>query len=393
MNMATKKSIFERYLKEYLRADPARKSKILDHVVDVIGVHRKSAIRKFRALQLRDSGKQETRGRPVYYTKDVDAALYDIWQVANEPCGELLFPLVQEYVSIFIRDDQWKHSDEATGKLLSMKEHTARRRVRGFEKKYGDARGLSSTKPSHLKSIIPIFKGPWHDLPPGHGQLDTVAHCGATLLGDFMFTLNYTDATTYWIVPRAQWNKGAEATMESMKSIKNMLPIPWLGAHPDTGSEFINWVAKKWFDAEKINLTRSEPGKKNDNMYVEERNGHVVRKYLGYTRFDNKDVVARVNELYDVLTLYLNHFQAVRRTLEKKRVGAKYVRTYEKVPKTPYQRMLDHSEVSKAVKDELRIEHEKLNPLDLKKKVDILTTKIMKLQRAAAKPKMSDSSR
>ena len=116
-------------------------------------------------------------------------------------------------------------------------------------------------------------------------------------------------------------------------------------------------------------MTRSEPGKKNDNMYVEERNGHVVRKYLGYTRFDCREVVDMINELYDVLALYLNHFQAVRRTLTKERVGAKYKRTYEKIARTPYTRMLEHSDVTESVKKKLREEHAKLNPLVLKKKI------------------------
>ena len=222
------------------------------------------------------------------------------------------------------------------------------------------------------------MEGPAH----GHGQLDTVAHCGTTLLGDFVFSVNYTDAATYWVVLRAQWNKGSHATVVSMKEIQEKLPVPWLGAHPDTGSEFINWVGKGWFDAEHITLTRSEPGKKNDNMYVEERNGHVVRKYLGYTRFNCRDVVPLINEMYAALGLYLNHFQAVRRTLSKKRVGAQYVRTYEKLPKTPYGRMLEHTAVSEEVKERLRGEHETLNPLVLKRKIDTLTNKIMKVQKS-----------
>ena len=381
MNMATKNNIFERYLEEYLKASRARKSAILDHVVDVTQMHRKAAIRKFGALQLRDSARMEQRGRAIYYTKDVDAALRTVWDAANEPCGELLHPLIGEYVAIFKRDKQWRHDEIATGKLLKMRPHTVRRRVSGFEHIRAGRHGLSATKPSLLKAIIPIFKGPWKDLPPGHGQLDTVAHCGNALLGDFVYTVNYTDAATYWIIPRAQWNKGQEATVENMKHIKARLPARRLGAHPDTGSEFINWVAKRWCESEGINLSRSEPGKKNDNMYVEERNGHVVRKYLGYTRLDCPNAVPAMNELYDALGLYLNHFQAVRRTLSKERIGAKYRRTYEKIAQTPYQRMLGHPAVSNEVKGRLRNEHAMLNPLFLKRQIDMLISKIMTIQR------------
>lgn len=381
IHMATKNNIFEEKLGEYLSADIPRKSEILSAVIEITGLHRKSAIRRFRRLQLLDGSLPERRGRKVYYTKDVDVALFDLWEAANQPCGELLFPLIEEYVSILKRDDMWTHGDVATSKLCAMKKRTVRRRCELFQRKYGTGKGKSSTKPSHLKSIIPIFKGPWKDLPPGNGQLDTVAHCGDTLIGDFVFSLNYIDAMTYWIVLRAQWNKGAQATAGSMVSVKKRLPVPLVQIHPDTGSEFINWVLKKWCDENGIEMTRSEPGKSNDNMYVEERNGHVVRKYLGYTRFDCKEVVPIINELYEVLGLYLNHFQVVRRTLSKERVGAKYKRTYETTGKTPYQRMMEHPDVSKEVKKILTKEHERLNPLVLKKKIDSIIKKIMRKQR------------
>ncbi len=275
----------------------------------------------------------------------------------------------------------WKHSDEATLKLCAMKKRTVRRRCEGFKRKYSVGKGKSATKPSHLKSIIPIHKGPWKERCVGSGQIDTVAHCGESLAGSFMWTLNYTDIPTYWIVPIAQWNKGEQSTVESMKVIRKRLPVVWVYAHPDSGSEFINWHCKRWCDSERIELARSEPNKKNDNCFVEERNGHVVRKYLGYTRFDCIEVVDLVNELYDELALYLNHFQAVRRTLSSERVGAKYRRVYEKNGKTPCQRMLERDDVSEEVKEKLTAEHKQLNPLVLKRKIDTLTTLIMKKQR------------
>jgi len=381
MMMATKNDIFQEFLSQYLKADKAQKSEILTHITAVTDMHRKAAIRKFRALQMRDPARRKRRGRLVYYGKDVDSALRNIWDAANEPCGELLHPLIIEYVLIFKRDGQWVHGDETTGKLIAMSEHTVRRRVGAFMKARGVRRGLSATKPSALKSIIPIFKGPWRDLPPGHGQLDTVAHCGGALLGDFIYTVNYTDAATYWVIPRAQWNKGQEATRDNLAMIRERLPVPLLHLHPDTGSEFVNWHTKDWCDEEHIRFTRSEPGKKNDNMYVEERNGHVVRKYIGYERLDTPKLVVLVNEMYDILALYLNHLQAVRRTESNVRVGARYRRTYEKHPRTPYARMLEHEDVSVDVKAKLKAEHEKLNPLLLKRQIDTLIAKIMKIQR------------
>ena len=186
---------------------------------------------------------------------------------------------------------------------------------------------------------------------------------------------------------------GQEATVASMKAARGRLPFDLREMHPDTGSEFVNWVAKRWCDEENIKLTRSEPGKKNDNMYVEERNGHVVRKYLGYIRLDVREVVPLMNELYDVLGLYLNHFIPVRRTLSKERVGAKYRRTFEKHARTPYTRTLEHEQVPGHRKETLRCEHERLNPLLLKREIDRLRKQIFDVQKRGCGTESSSTSR
>jgi len=383
MTMATKRSIFETHLAEWMAAkgDRKKRGEMTKEISRIAKVHSKSVGRSFRRLQMKHGSDTNRRGRPVHYTKDVDAALYDVWDTASRPCGELLHSMINEYVAVLDRDKMWKNGSEATEKLLAMSEATIRRRVSGFRKKYGIGKGKTATKASELKNIIPIFKGPWEGLPPGTGQLDTVAHCGASIAGDYVYTVNYTDTALYWGVRLAQWNKGQKATVESMKKIKERLPFPWKMGHPDTGSEFINWVAKAWFENEGIKFTRSEPGKKNDNMYVEERNGHVVRKYLGWQRIDCPETVSVLNKLYETLDLYLNHFQAVRRTIKKERVGTRYVRTFEKKARTPYQRLMEHKDVSKKVKRQVRLEHESLNPLRLKKKIGILREKIHRIQK------------
>lgn len=370
MTMETKNEIFNRYLSEYLTATKEQKLGILTIICLVTGMHRKAAIRKFRVLQMRDPAREERRGRRMYYTPDVTAALKDIWKAGNEVCGELLHPMIGEYVSILKRDRMWSHGAEATEKLLRMSEGTIKQRVGEFSKIRRGRKGISATKPSALKKLIPIFNGPWEDKPPGWGQIDTVVHCGSTLLGDMAYTLNYTDAATYTVIPRAQWNKGMEQTKKSMIAIKSRMPFAWRGAHPDTGSEFINQFVVAWCKEEKIDLSRSRPGKSNDNMYVEERNGHVIRKTVGYIRLDCPETVDALNLLYDVLTPYLMHFVAVRRTLEKEKVQSKYRRTYEKIAKTPYQRILEHPAVEKLIKERLRQEHARLNPLILKREID-----------------------
>jgi hypothetical protein len=266
----------------------------------------------------------------------------------------------------------WKHDTEATGKLLGMSVSTMKRRVGGFMKARRRRKGISMTRPSHIKHLVPIFTGPWDDKPPGYGQLDTVMHSNSAG-GDAVYTLNYTDAATMGVFPHAQWNKGQEATKEGLSCIADRMKkeyFPVRGVHPDTGSEFINYTVIPWCKENNIEMTRSRPNHKNDNMYVEERNGHVIRKTVGYITLNCREAVDALNELYEVLTPYLFHFVAVRRMISKERVGARYKRIYEKTPKTPYQRTLEHSAVSDEDKEKLRSVHTTLNPLVLKKEIE-----------------------
>jgi len=292
----------------------------------------------------------------------------------------LLYPLISDYVAIFRRDDTWKNSDEATGKLLKMSERTVKRRVTKFEQIKRKGQGFSSTSPSSVKTIIPVFMGPWRNMDPGHEQIDTVVHCGSTLKGDMVYTLNSTDVATYWNLLGAQWNKGEEATIENRNRLRKRLPFKQVQDHSDTGGEFINRATLIWNKKTGINLTRSRPNKKNDNAYVEERNGHIVRKYVGYIRLDCIEAIEALNNLYLRVNTYTNHFISSRKTIDTVREGSKYKRTYEKAL-TPYQRVLVHLKISEKVKETLRLEHAKLNPAVLLKEIERLRAILYDVQR------------
>jgi|SRR3989338_746037 len=391
MTMATILEVFERYLGEYLKASKPRKTEILSAVCELTGLHRKAAIRKFRILQFRFIGQSDRRGRPVTYTPDVTAALKDVWEASSEICGELIQPVIAEYVTVMQRDGQWQHRPDTTAKLLQMSEGTVKARVSTFMKARHVRHGLSATSPSLLKNIIPIVVGEWADKPPGYGQVDTVVHCGSSLVGDLVFSVNYTDIATLWHGLAAQWNKGQKATSDSLERIKSRLPFPLKGIHPDTGSEFINWHLKGLCDQNKIDLTRSRPNHKNDNAYVEQKNGHVIRRFMGYTRLDTPEVVPLINEMYVILETYLNHFVPSRKCRSKVRIGARYKRTYDQA-QTPYKRVLAHPAIADEIKEKLKLQHEQLNPLNLKQRVDRLSMQIFKIQRENGNQSLSEKS-
>ena len=227
----------------------------------------------------------------------------------------------------------------------------------------------------------------WDGAETGVTQVDTVAHCGDSVAGDYAFTVNGTDVATVWGTRRAQWNKGQEATHGSLKIMRTSSPFPWTEAHPDSGNEFVNRQIIRYAEETGLRLTRSRPYHKNDNCFVEERNGHVVRAYVGYQRLDVPQVVDALNALYDVLTPYLNYFIAVRRIASKERIGARWKVAREKVARTPYQRILERSDVKDEVKNALRTEHARLDPRAMKAEIDRLTLQVFAVQRRHGIPR------
>ena len=388
MTMETKHEVIRDTLDKYLKADKKEKGVILNRLEQTVHMHRKALIRRLGEMQTTNSAYTvDGRGRPTYYTTDVISALRDVWDVSNGLCGELLHSQINEYVNVLKRDKMWNNSDEATGKLLAMSERTVKRRVSEFDRTKRKGQGFCSTSPSNIKTIIPISVGEWKDVNPGVLQVDTVAHCGSTLKGDFVYTFNATDVPTLWNILRSQWNKGEQATRANDEYARCHLPFPFLRRHTDTGSEFINHGANDWALLYDIKLTRSRPYQKNDNMVVEERNGHIVRKYVGYIRLDAREAVPVLNDLYFVLNLYTNHFIPSRKTIENFRIGAKYKRKYEKA-KTPYQRVLNHLDISEEVKGKLRAEHLTLNPKTLLSQIEKLRSKLYDVQRKHGGPQI-----
>lgn len=386
--MTTKNSIYKEHLPEWLKARKNKKKRgeIVENICFVAGVHPKSVPRSFRRVQMRKSGDTEKRGRKEYYTPDVIAALKEVWDTASEPCAENLHGVLHDYVRILKRDHAWNHGEDTTTKLLAMSLGTMKKRMTKFTRKRFLTHGKGTTDPSSIHALIPVRRGDWDTAEAGTAQIDTVAHCGHTLIGDFVYTVNSTDVSTLWGSRRAQFNKGQTATVTSMKHMVGQSPFPIVEWHPDSGSEFINWHCKEWCEKLGIRLTRSRPCKKNDNCFVEERNGHIVRRWVGYSRLDAIEVVRALNDVYDVLTPYLNHFVASRRTTTKERIGSKWKIAREKKSKTPYTRVLERADVSEEVKTKLRQEHETLNPQTMKGEIDRRLQVVFTLQKHHGTP-------
>ncbi len=389
MKRAMKHVIIEDQLPAYLKADKKQKGIILGNVMAITKMPRKSLIRAFKREQLRSSNSPpKKRGRKKYYQPETEAALAWVWEQYDFPCAERLHDELAEAIRIFVRDKMWNYSEEATEQLWHMSLGAMKIRTTALAKKKGLIRGQSTTRSGELLKSVPVFFGSWDKKAAGNGQIDTVVHSGPKLMGSMAYTVNYVDVATYWQEPVAQLNKSERSTLTSMETIKKRLPFPWLGVHPDSGSEFINNLALPWFKANGIEPSRSRPNKKNDNRFIEQRNLVVVRKYVGYERYDCIEAVNVMNELYDVLRLYLNFFQPTfklqgkqkRVNKDGKQYAKPYRRQYDK-PKTPYIRVLARKDIDQSVKDSLTKQYETLNPKVLRDRIKSLTTKLERTQR------------
>ena len=377
MTMATKQEVLKDKLADYLAADKAGKKEILDHLEATIPMHRQAIIRRLNQLAVRDPGWQKQHpGRKEKYGPRVTEALKEIWQLADHICAERLHSQLSEYVAVLKRCGEWSYPADTTKLLLVMSLGTVKDRIEGFPKI--PRGGTGTTKPSELKELVPIRRGPWDNPKPGNGEVDTVAHCGSSLIGDYGYTVQYTDVATIWTLLEAQWNKGMLATKDSLKAMYGRAPFTLTGFDFDSGSEFINYEVVPWCNSltPAITCTRTRPYRKNDHGRIEQKNYTNVRHWVGYLRYDDLKQVEILNQLYRILEDYLNFFLPSMKCVKKERVGSKYKRVYDQ-SQTAYQRVLVHPDISDAVKDRLKEKYATLNPKILKIQLEQLQRRLL----------------
>ena len=366
MTTMTKHEVIKDALPAYLQAGKAEKGQILNRLEATVRMHRKAIVRRFRILQLRQVGWNwsDHRGRRVYYTIDVTEALREIWNVSHELCAERLHAIVSEYVNVLRRDEMWNYSDEVTGKLLAMSIGTMKDRLSHFERVVSGG-GRCLTKPSSLKEIIPVRRGPWQNPDPGILEADTVAHCGNDASGTFAYTVQLTDICLTWCFLEAQLGKEKIPTRKSVQAMSERSPFDWTLIDPDSGSEFINWHLHQWCVNHQIAMSRIRPGMKNDHGHIEQKNDKNVRKFAGYIRIETSERLAKLQAVCRPLEVYINHFLPSMKCVAKIRYNINHSSRKYDVPKTPYQRFMEHPKMPVEAKDKLKALHETLNPKTL----------------------------
>jgi hypothetical protein len=340
-----------------------RKIWVDDKKVLVVGAPRKKKGPRVRA--------------PVYDERAV-AVLKKVWKVMDYICGKRLAPVLGEMTELLERAGEIRCASDTMEKLSKMSAATIDRLLRPERKKH-ELKGRSRTKPGTLlKHQIPIRTfAEWDDARPGFVEIDLVSHEGGCAAGDFCHTLDLTDVATTWTETAAVRNKSQERVFKALKNLKENLPFPLVGIDSDNGSEFINHNLDRYCRKENITFTRSRAARKNDNCFVEQKNWSVVRRAVGYARYDTDEQLELLNELYHHLRLYTNFFMPSMKLISKQRDGSRVKKRYDKA-QTPFQRVMTSGYVTRDRKRKLKIQYESLNPAALKRSIEHLQNRLYK---------------
>lgn len=375
MDMHSRNQYLKELRKEYLKSkSKKKKGELLDEAVRRTKLNRKYLIRKLRPKSNLDRQREDRKKRKVIYDGYFKAALVRIWEILNYPCGQRLVSSLREtdIVDKLRAQRELVCSDEVAEKLKKVGSSTIDRKLRHQKEvlRQLQKKGQSKQKSLLLKKIPIKIHGELDNQRIGNLQIDFVEHCGSSAAGEFVCTIDSTDITSGWEEWEAIMGRGQVPTCEGLDKARFRSPFEWEEIHSDTDKGFVNAHLLKYCEETNLRFSRSRPYKKNDNCYVEQKNWFSIRKNLGYLRFDTKEEIDLLNDLYrNELRLYNNFFLPRMKLKEKIRMGSKVHRKYYPA-KTPYQYLMESDQIPEAKKQELKKIYDSLNPAQLKRAIE-----------------------
>lgn len=388
LSMAARREITRKYAHQYRVASKKEKSVLLDSLTATTGWTRDHARRAIRAALARhgSASQQTRRPRARKYSYDALKVLQHVWSVTGQPSGKYLAPVMDDTLDRLSRFGEFgtvarRATPAVLDELRSMSPATIDRYLKPFKAACYPASGLSGTRPAPhiLRAAVPLrtsLDGPITD--PGLIEVDTVAHCGHTLAGEFLWTLSATLPVCGYTVLTTVRNKAFVHIGAGMDRVVDQMPVPVSEVHVDNGSEFINWGLIDWAKSHKIAMSRSRPYKKNDNAHVEQRNGDWVRRHAFRYRYETSQELELLNQLWPLVMARKNHLlPCVKATGWTTTSAGRKKRIYDK-PTTPYQRLIDSGTLDPATRARLAAEHQQLNPADLARRITTIQNQLIR---------------
>ena len=377
MSLPARRELIASTAVRYRSSGRKQKGIILKEFVAATNYNVKYAIVVLNRFASVQRAERSTRRRPATYGPDVRHALVELWKVSDFQCGKLLAAALPPLMDRLQAFGELDLCPDVERKLRAISPATIDRLLKKARR--DGARGISTTSPgSLLKHQIPIRTfSDWSDVQPGFAEIDLVAHCADDGGGDFAYTLTLTDVSIGWVENVAIKNRSQIAVTETLNRIISRMPFPLLGIDCDNGSEFINYHLARYCQDRKITFTRCRPYRKNDQCYVEQKNGHVVRRLVGYARYEGDAAVAILNRIYSSHRMFVNFFQPCRKLKSKVRTGAKVKKDYD-LAQTPYARLIGFNILSKEDAAQLKACYENINPARVRRRIDDLGHELVK---------------
>jgi hypothetical protein len=381
MSPTTRDEVMKKMRRRYESAGREHKGKLLNQAQELLGYHRKSAIRSLRATRV-ERGPRIITGRPVSYPPGVLLPwLRPIWAATDYACGRRLVAMLPEWIPAYEQHER-RLPGEVREKLLAASGRTLDRLLEPLR---GQGGGRSLTRPGTLlRQQIPIRGSVWEEGKAGWLEVDTGALCGGSVAGEFVWMVDGVDYATTWVEVRAMWGRGQAGTLAALRDVEASLPFELLGLDSDNGGEFLNYHVLHWLQkrARPVFMTRSRPYKKDDNAHVEQKNWTPIRQCFGYERHDNPDGVDLINTLVKgAYGQLLNYFHASLKLERKERRDGRLRRIYGDA-QTPLARVLASAQGEPKTKRRLEQEKARLNPFALKQVVARSLKEIASLRQA-----------
>jgi hypothetical protein len=354
---------------KYLAATRAERSRLLDDLAELTGLHRKSVVRLLKGPSLERRRRQRQRGR--VYGAAVDDALRVIWESLDYVCAERLTPALVATAEQLVRHGELAVTEEVLGQLGRISVASVQRRLTRLGQDV--PRRLPRRGPDRANAVareIPMRRIPWDTAEPGHFEVDLVHHSGPRSDGDFVHTVQMVDVATGWSERVAILGRSQRAMEAGTRRILARLPFPVQELHPDNGPEFLNHqLVRIWGEAiTGLVLSRSRPYQKNDNRFVEQKNATLVRAYLGQARLDTVEQCAALTALYDQMWVYYNLFQPVLHLVAKTYDGTRVHRRWD-AAQTPFTRLLATDTLAPAERERLERVYAETNPRALRRTI------------------------
>jgi hypothetical protein len=369
MSLQSRRELTLSLARRYRNAKRVDKQRILQEFIAATGYHRKYAIGLLNnPPPLRTEPIQRPRAKR--YDQPVQSVLVRLWEAAGRVCAKRLVPFLPTLIESLEHHGHLQLPEDVRERLLTISPATADRLLGQVR---GGRGGISTTRPGALlKHQIPLRSfADWDDLQPGFFEADLVAHCGSQNKGSYLNTLVLADVASGWIECAALLVREQTVVVQALRMIAKRLPILLRGLDTDNGGEFINGTLIAYCDQAGITFTRCRPYKKNDQCFVEQKNGAVVRRWIGYDRFEGATTCTLLSQLYERLRGYLNFFQPSLKLLTKTRNGAHVHKTYDDA-QTPCQRLLASPDVDETAKAALREQFQNLDPVRLLSQIEEL---------------------